>query len=184
MFITLNARRLAVHFVQPTASLLTRVSAENNAALWKNDVELEQHVEGMGTTGGGWAIWATCQIASGCVQAGRIDQALRVIDLGCRLQDESGARWFASDLCHLRACCALLQSRLDCALADLLAAVEIAQCQGANYFLLKALTTLLKAFPDGGPLPGARVAMEQTLAPMRAWANDPHVRAAPEIETR
>ena len=40
------------------------------------------------------------------------------------------------------------------------------------------------AFPDGGPVPGARELFLETLKPMRAYADNIHVSAALELEAR
>jgi hypothetical protein len=62
--------------------------------------------------------------------------------------------------------------------------IETARRQKAHLFLLKSLTTLLGAFPDGGPVPGARELFLETLKPMRAYADNIHVSAALELEAR
>jgi tetratricopeptide (TPR) repeat protein len=129
-----------------------------------------------------WVPFHASKIAEALAERGDQAAALQFLEKASKAQDQTGAYWMASEILHLEARLALMAGDNETAITKLRLAIDTAQRQEAHFFLLKALTTLLGAFPDGGPVADARQLFVKTLVPMRAYVDNVHVQAALGLE--
>lgn len=116
-------------------------------------------------------------------QAGRIDEGLGTLDVGLATVENTGERWFHSEIYRMRGL--LLQRRTPANLGEsesaLLRALEIARGQRTRTFELRAAISLASLYQSSGREHAARTTLEAALAKFPERGELPEFREADHV---